>query len=227
MRPEKQMPHSSFVHNGVARFVTYCLGLDDSQTHQIREAYRHNRSAFAESMIKTTALSYSMSIVNMHVHDADQAFELLSTVVDTAAAPHVLVLGEAFQAPYSRTFSSWVHTAKPSIVRVQERKIPVTELPCEEYYLGTYAVLGEDDIDDTDVVSDTLDYGVLVHLNSRRYVVLDDDSALVLAPGEREELVRALAPPRDDTSCYYGARMPKFVTTRPVQAAHRGGALWA
>lgn len=225
--PDKQMPHTSFVHNGFARFVTYCLGLEPQQTYRLREAYRHNRSEFAGTLVKATALPYNMTIVNMHVNDADQAFAMLSTVVATAAAPHVLVLGEGFQAPYSRTFTDWVHAAKPSIVRVQEHKVPVTELPCEEYYLGTYAVLADTELVDSETVSATLDYGVLVHMNSRRYVVLDDDSTVVLAPGEREELVRALAPSRELTAARdFATKVPPFISARPVQAARRGGALW-
>lgn len=224
----------AFYYQGIAKFVTYCLGMSSSQVNRIRAAYRTNLSLSANPLRRVVEAEYTMTILNLHPDQMDQMLWCNSNhIPEVPSAPHVLLLGDDFHAPYTREFVKWLKWARPSVIRVQQRKVAPANLPSEEYYIGTCAVLSDAELDDSISVSSEIDYGTLVYMNFRRYVKQDDKAVLICTPEESAALSEMIASSVSDSSFATAGDthaieraamgLPAYVTHVPTRA---GASKW-
>ncbi len=182
---------STIYVNGVAKFVTFCLGVPDVQVDMLKKAYKVDNSSMSPMLRRHTQAPYEMNIASLrlpHIDDVMGMFTAFSRLIETPTAPHVLVLGDNFRGPYSEEFLTWLRWTRPSVMRIQQRRIPVAQLPASDYYLGAYSVMSTDELANRGTVCAELEYGVLVYLMYKRYVSIPDDAEIKLTPDQVESL---------------------------------------
>jgi hypothetical protein len=148
------------------RYVIFCVGLSHDHVNELREAYMPNVSACGALLSPSN--EYDVKIVGFHTRKLDTVFNNLRF------KPNLLILGPDLQAPYPAFVKDWITWAHPSVMRIAERRIEIQQLSHEDYYLRTFSVLPFSQTNDRMKVAEEIDYGILVNLNWRREVKIED-----------------------------------------------------
>lgn len=149
-------------------YLVCCVGVDRDTTHVIRNAYRYGISNSA-ALLAQHKPDYVVKIIGIYNEETYE--DILGRVLPLK--PSLLILGRQFQAPYSPRFRDLVRRYEPAIMRMGKTRLPISEMPDPDYYLGTYAVFPESDISDSAAVSNDIDYGILVNLNMHKHVSVE------------------------------------------------------
>jgi hypothetical protein len=149
------------------RYLVFCAGLDRTFVHRIRNAYQTSYSQ-SSSLLASPGVGYDVRIIGFYSQDAECLFKHVNLV------PNLLILGSGFKAPYSKVVKKWLNDKHPSVMRVDEAETDPTRLPHDEYYLRTYTVMPYGETSNTWRVTNEIDYGILVNLNWRREIKIED-----------------------------------------------------
>jgi hypothetical protein len=148
------------------RYVIFCVGFTQEQVHDIRETYKTGTSVC--STLLSSSGNYDVKIVGFHTRKLDAIFN------NMRFKPNLLILGPGLQAPYQTFVKDWIAWAHPSVMRIAERRVEIQQLSHEDYYLRTFSVLPFSQIHDVTKLVNEIDYGILVNLNWRREVKIED-----------------------------------------------------
>ena len=150
-------------------YLVCCIGVDRETTHSIRNSYRYGVSDSAV-LLSRYKPDYNVRVIGLY----NQATydEIIERVLPLK--PSLLILGRSFQAPYTPRFRDLVRDHKPAVLRLGSSRIPVSQMPDADYYLGTYAVFPESDINKSQAVSTEIDYGILINMNLHNHVSVND-----------------------------------------------------
>ena len=159
------------------RYLVFCVGLSVQVVHQLRNAYRVNNSA-ASGLLSQSESGYDMKIIGFYSRNLEAIFN------NMRLRPNLLILGPGLQAPYPQFVKDWVSEQHPSVMRVAETEVNASSLPHEEYYLRTYSVLPFTKLLDGHRIAEEIDYGVLVNLNYRRDIKIEDFDHHVISLGD-------------------------------------------
>lgn len=149
------------------RYLVFCAGLDRMLVHNIRNAYQMSYSQ-SSSLLASPGVGYDVRIIGFYSQDTECLFKHINLV------PNLLILGPGFKAPYSEIVKKWLNEKHPSVMRVDETETDPTRLPHDEYYLRTYTVMPYSETSNTWRVTNEIDYGILVNLNWRREIKIED-----------------------------------------------------
>lgn len=152
--------------NSNPRYVVFCVGLSQEHVDAVRETYQTGTSAC--SALLSPSNRYEVKIVGFHTRKLDAVFN------NMRLKPNLLILGPGLQAPYPAFVKDWITWAHPSVMRMAEHSISIQQLSHEDYYLRTFSVLSFDQTHDATKLANEIDYGILVNLNWRREVKIED-----------------------------------------------------
>lgn len=149
------------------RYLVFCAGLDRSVVHALRNAYETHVSQ-SSSLLSAPGTGYDVKIIGFYNVNLESIFNSLRLT------PNLLILGPGLKAPYPKYVKEWISERHPSVMRIDEVEIDPTRLPREEYYLRTYSVVPLSQVSNRWRVANELDYGILVNLNWRRDIKIED-----------------------------------------------------
>jgi hypothetical protein len=155
------------------RYLVFCVGLDRARVHAMRNAYR-SFIGQSSSLIAPPGVGYDVKIIGFYDDRFDRVFKAVGL------SPNLVILGPGLKPPYPAFMKNWMKRHKPSVLRVDPLELDPTRLENEDYYLSIYSVMPELVTDNSWRVSNEIDYGILLNLNYRREIKIEDfDSHVV------------------------------------------------
>lgn len=149
------------------RYLVFCVGVQRELVHAMRNAYRSFTSQ-SSSLIATPGCGYDVKIIGFYDDRLDRVFKAVGL------SPNLVILGDGLRPPYPKFMKSWMNQHKPSVMRIDKKEIDPTLLPHEDYYLSIYSVMPEELTVNSWRVSNEIDYGILLNLNYRREIKIED-----------------------------------------------------
>jgi hypothetical protein len=149
------------------RYLVFCVGVQRELVHAMRNAYRSFTSQ-SSSLIAPPGNGYDVKIIGFYDDRFDRVFKAVGL------SPNLVILGDGLRPPYPRSMKSWMNQHKPSVMRIDKKEIDPTLLPHEDYYLSIYSVMPESMAVNSWRVSNEIDYGILLNLNYRREIKIED-----------------------------------------------------
>lgn len=159
------------------RYLVFCAGLSRESVHAIRDTYRDFVSQ-SSGILAAPGSGYDVKIYGFYDDRLEKIFKAVGLT------PNLLILGQGIRSPYPKFMKTWLKEHKPSVLRIDDEDGDSTLLPHDDYYLSIYSVLGQKSLTNTWRISNEIDYGILLNLNYRREVKIEDYDHHTLNLGE-------------------------------------------